>query len=143
MKALKFLSILIVIFLTLNCSSDDDVSVSEQKSPTQQLLMSGKWYLTSVSGQTRNNCEKQSYYHFKTEDSLIQEYIKTNAVDECVTDGTYSLNYLLLNNDSELLTREGSSSLIYQIDSISDSQLILKLDEGSLSRGFRILTFEK
>lgn len=129
MKHLKLLSVLLVSILILNCSSDDDNSAPE--STTHQLLMSGKWFLKSQTGEILNDCDKQTYQEFINEDNLIMEHFYKSMTDQCISEGPASMTYMLINNNEKLLIREGAYSTVLYIDSISETTLSLSFVIGN------------
>ncbi|RXJ49483.1 lipocalin-like domain-containing protein [Gelidibacter gilvus] len=125
MKQFKILTLVLVAMLTFNCSSDDD---SPAPQPTaHELLMSGKWLITSTTGVTLDNCMKMSYFHFTTQDTLISESFNTGDDGKCQSDGTSVVKYTLIDNDKKLRIDLGDGDdVIMSIESISESKLILK-----------------
>ncbi|HLV14142.1 MAG TPA: hypothetical protein VKY41_03100 [Xanthomarina sp.] len=126
MKTLKLATFLFLAFLTFNCSSDDDSPAPTPEPTTQELLMSGKWFIKSINGEApENDCIKQTNWHFINEDTLITINYSINVDDECESEST-NFNYILSNDGKKLVAYlEGESPEIVSIDSVSMSELIV------------------
>lgn len=131
MKQFKLLSLLLVAILTFNCSSDDDSAVQE---PTmQELLMTGKWYFSSISNTEFDICQENGYYEFITTDTLIAETFYGDAPDQCESNGKEVATYVLINDNKGLRFNVEEHELIMSIEFISDSKLELKHEDVTLS----------
>lgn len=131
MKQFKILSLLLVAMLTFNCSSDDDSAAQEPT--TQELLMSGKWYFSSISDTQFDICQGNGYYDFITTDTLIAQGFHGDASDQCESTGFEVATYVLINDNKRLLFTVDEHELIMSIEFISDSKLVLKQDNYTTS----------
>jgi hypothetical protein len=128
---LKLAMIAIVLVFT-SCSKDDSVSEDNAASdePTNhELLMTGKWYIhaTSMGGAT-NDCERQSYFQFIDEDTLIVQYFHINGEDICVADPIDLVSYFISEDDT--ITLEGEPDFYFVIEMISETELLLRQTDG-------------
>lgn len=134
MKNLKLLSLVIVAFLTFNCSSDDDSNAPELT--THNLLMSGKWFITASGGEIPNDCQKQTYFHFTDTDTMIYEGFATDEdTDECESQFLLTTSYTLMNNDTELKVIADFGITVFNIELISRTKLILSTESDIISFG--------
>lgn len=131
MKQFKILTILFVALLTFNCSSDDDGPAPEPT--THQLLMSGKWFFSSVTEQSLDHCQKQTYYDFLDEDTLMAEGFVTGDSDECESSGVEVAKYKLIDEDKNIHISIDDEVVIFSIDFISESKLILTSSGNTVS----------
>lgn len=121
MKNIIYLITLFSLF-TISCNKDDDTTPE----PTiSELLVSGKWFLSSVQDVASNSCERQSYYHFTDSYSLIVDFYGVNTSSGiCESTGFSGYTYTI-SSRNEIVIESGTSLVIYKISAISRTNLNL------------------
>ena len=131
---LKLVMIAIVLVFT-SCSKDDSVpedNAALDEPTNHELLMTGKWYIqaTSMGGAT-NDCQRQSYFQFIDEDTLIVQYYHINGEDNCVADPIEIITYFITEDDT--ITLVGYPDFYFVIEMISETELLLNQTDGMTS----------
>ena len=134
------LKLTIIVLVLASCSKDG--SPAEENSmdepTTQELLMTGKWYMqsTSISGPF-NECERQTYLEFVDEDTLVIQSFAENGAMECESSGIRVQAYLMSGEDQFLLDNESDHP--YDVDFVSATQLVLSQTAGGESYSIHFL----
>ncbi|RMA57177.1 lipocalin family protein [Ulvibacter antarcticus] len=132
MKTLKILTLAFLTLMSVSCSKNDDTdNTPVQEDPveltTADLLVSGKWFVNGISGTSLDSCEQQTYFHFIDSNTLIVESFGLNGgVCESNTLNTY--DYSLANPLINI--QNGATSVLFEIEFISETQLVLSTDSG-------------
>ena len=134
LKSTLRLAVIAFVFVFASCSKDDspaeDTSMDEPT--TQELLMTGKWYMQSTSiGGPLNECERQTYLQFVDEDTLVIQSFSENGAMECESSGIRVQAYLMSGEDQFLLDNESDHP--YDVDFVSATQLVLSQTAGAES----------
>ncbi|MDE1207681.1 lipocalin family protein [Tenacibaculum larymnensis] len=120
-KHIKLLCGLFLVLTLANCSKDDD---DPQPEPTtQELLMNGKWYWSTITDFNLTDCNKNSYFLF-AKDELTKETFGENNNNKCVSMELSKSSYQLI-NEKTLVINDNGSSETFTIETISKSELIL------------------
>ncbi|WP_325449831.1 hypothetical protein [Gelidibacter sp.] len=127
MKKFKILAILLVALVTFNCSKDDDSPAPELT--THQLLMSGKWYVSSATHATLDSCQRESFYDFTHPETVIAEGFSTGEFGKCESHYLLVAKYVLIDDDQNIRLHIDEDELILSIEFISESKLVLQQDD--------------
>lgn len=139
MNTVKILCLYITATLLLSSCSNDDNPPAEVPPTVQEMLSSGIWYWQSSTRQIVSECNKQSYFNFIDDDTLLLENFAEDEMDNCNSGGIESIPYILLNDDEFQVEIEGEL-FVYTIDFIDDVRLIISAGD---SLGNVTLSFEK
>lgn len=141
MKTLKILSLAIFTLMIASCSKNDDTVVVEEvvvELTTEDLLTSGPWFVEGITGELTNDCTRQSSFDFTNDGYMVIESYSVNS-GSCEYDGSevysYTLSDMLI-----IIEHSGGPVAVFNIDSISESQLLLSVGSGG---GSDIYTLRK
>src|SRR5690606_34156335 len=113
----------VALILFTSCSKDDDGSIIE---PTvEELVTSDRWYYESQSNLPLNNCDKQSSLRFFTNGNYLQE-VYDEAEGECEMALSGAGTFELISDETLTMTYN-ENTLIFNIVSISETELVLSL----------------
>lgn len=131
MKLLKTLAVILMSILGVSCSSDDDSSSDGNSSTptTAQRLTAGIWYLESKTPGGFTDCEKNSSFNFKTDNTIEVESFVDNS-GACESDGIINSTYSLSNNN--LIIDFGGDSITATINDISSNTMTITDSDGDV-----------
>lgn len=156
MKITKLFFLFIIVFSSVSCKKDDDVS-AELHSPVSIV---GVWYPRSFQvfdSQTNNPeievsaysvCKQKNSKQFNENKTVTQKQYQ-ETFSSCIDDGVATYKYELNGSDQIIFTFYNNTAVLYnKIVSMTDSQLILRNDFVSDSSGvpknvYQITTYTK
>ncbi|WP_396602463.1 lipocalin family protein [Algibacter sp. R77976] len=129
LKNYKLIIILLLMAPLFSCSSDDDNNDTPE--PTVAELLANKWFYeqledTSTNPATiteLNDCEKQSYFNFLSDGTLIVEFFGLDDDDICQPDGIEGYTYILSADGKQLIIQTDTDPIFFTIDFIDSSTL--------------------
>ena len=127
MKQFKWIGLIGLVLLSVSCSNDDDSSDSGDMPTTQELLTTGTWYQESKSPGDFTDCEKNSSFNFKTDNSLDFEAFDDSS-GPCESVGIVTTTYSL--SGMTVTITFGSDVETATIVSISESTLVVMDGSG-------------
>ena len=122
MRNLKVIMLAVLTLAATSCSKNDDTEAVQLT--TQELLVSGKWYISSMGNQQADDCMKETYFHFVNENIVLLEEFGLEG-EFCISGGLNNFNYSL--NDPDIEIMFGNFPVVYRIESISNTELILSV----------------
>jgi len=116
--------------IALFSCSDDDGNTAQ---PTvAELLTSGRWYFQTVSSSELNACEKTTFIEFFDNGNAYSETYSLNTEGACTMISSSSGTYELLSDTQLSITNNGETNDDLVIVQISETQLILRDESGSM-----------
>lgn len=130
MKTLKKISILCLLIITFNCSSDDDSSGSQPaEMTTAEKLTNGKWYQESRTPGSFTDCEKNVSFNFKANGTVsVESFDDTSGM--CESGGLLSATYSL--NGNNLTIDFNGDIIMATINNITSSTMTITDSEGDV-----------
>ncbi len=137
--ATRFLMLLFLgISLTgiFSCNNDDDKS----EPSTMELLTSGRWYLQSSTILTVTACDREKYFDFSNDGSLI--LLVTEMVDgTCTNHPLQNFTFELTTENNIIINQADGESTMLEIASITQNSLVLR--QSMTDGGTHDLIFDK